>query len=148
MSLLRLGSIDSRSGERSTHHATRSPGPETRVVTRQTTRVGDARSGLPSRGVRVCGWLGQVLFELVAGLHSELAERLAQVIVDGVGANEQPRGGFLVRGAGGREPGDLGFLEAQVVARLDGPFARVLARRLELAASALGERLHAELGEQ
>ena len=96
----------------------------------------------------MCAWLEQVLFELVAGLHSELAERLAQVVVDGAGADEQLRGDFLVGGAVGREAGDLCFLGGQVVARLDGPFAGVLAGRLELDPGALGERFHAELREQ
>jgi hypothetical protein len=40
----------------------------------------------------------QELFELVAEIHSELAKRLAQVAVDGAGADEQLRGDVLVAG--------------------------------------------------
>ena len=96
----------------------------------------------------MCAWLEHVLCELVAGLHSELAECLAEVVVDGVGADEQPRGDFSVGGTIGGEAGDLCFLGGQVIARLDGPFARVLAGRLELDPGALGEPLHAEPCEQ
>jgi hypothetical protein len=53
----------------------------------------------------------------------------------------------LVGGPFGGEAGDLCFLGGQVVAGLDGPFARVLAGRLELDSGALGERFHAELRE-
>ena len=84
---------------------------------------------------------------MVAGLHSELAERLAQVVVDGARADEQLGRDFRVGGTVGRKAGDLRFLRGQVVTRLDGPFARVLAGRLELDPGALGERLHAELRE-
>ena len=90
-------------------------------------------------------WLEQALFELVAGLDSELAKRLAQVIVDGAGADEQLGRDFLVGRTLGREAGDLCLLRGQLVTRLDAPFTRVLAGRLELDPGALGERLHAEL---
>ena len=93
----------------------------------------------------MCAWLEQVLFELVAGLHPQLAERLAQVIVDGAGADEQLRGDLLVGGTVCREAGDLCFLGSQVIARLDGPLAGMLAGRLELDPGALGERFHPEL---
>src|SRR3954468_23084627 len=89
-----------------------------------------------------------MLLELVTGLHSELAERLAEVVVDSAGTDEQLRGDFLVRSSVSREVGDLCFLRCQVVECLDGPFARVLAGGLELDPGALGERFHAELGEQ
>jgi hypothetical protein len=70
------------------------------------------------------------------------------VVVDGAGADEQLGGDCLVRGSVGRKAGDLSFLGGQVVARLDGPFTRVLTGGLELDPGAFGERLHAELGEQ
>jgi hypothetical protein len=88
-----------------------------------------------------------MLFELVAGLHSELAERFAQVVVHGAGADEELRSDFLVRGTVGREAGDLGFLGGQLVERLDGPFPRVLAGGLKLDPGAFGECFHAELRE-
>ena len=71
-----------------------------------------------------------MLFELVAGLDTELAERFAQVVVDGVGADEQLRGDLLVGRTVCGEARDLCLLGSQVVAGLDGPFAGVLAGRL------------------
>jgi hypothetical protein len=56
-------------------------------------------------------------------------------------------GDLLVGGPVGREARDLGFLGGQVVAGLDGPFARVFAGRFELDSGAFGERLHAEIRE-
>ena len=106
-----------------------------------------ARVTFPRRGFGVCAWLEWVLFELVAGPHSELAERFAEVVVDGAGADEQLGGDFLVGGSLGGEAGDLCFLGGQVVARLDRPFTGVLTGRLELGAGAFGERLHPELAE-
>ena len=99
------------------------------------------------RGFGVCALLEQVLFELVAGLDSELAKRLAEVVVDGARADEQLRGDLLVSQTVCREIRDLCFLGGQVVAGLDGPFARMLAGRLELDPGALGERSHAEVDE-
>jgi hypothetical protein len=87
------------------------------------------------------------LLKLVSGFDSELAERLAEVVVDGAGADEQLRGDLLIRGPLGGEAGDLCFLGGQVVARVDGPFARMFAGRLELDPGALSERFHAELRE-
>ncbi len=95
----------------------------------------------------MCAGLQHVARELGAGFDSELAERLAEVVVDVAGADEQLRGDFLVGRTVCREMGDLRFLGGQVVAGLDGPFARVLAGRLELDSGAFGERLHAEVGE-
>ena len=60
------------------------------------------RSVLSSHRFGPCVCLEQVLFELVAGLHSELAKRLAEVVVDGAGADEQLRGDLWVGGAVGR----------------------------------------------
>ena len=76
-------------------------------------------------------------FELVAGLHVELAECLAEVVVDGVGADEQLRGDLSVGGTVGGEAGDLCFLRGEGIAGLDGPLARVLAGGLELDADEL-----------
>jgi hypothetical protein len=105
------------------------------------------RSVPPSRRFSLCVWLAQVLFELVAGLDAELAERLPQVVVNGAAADEELGGDFRVRGTVGGEAGDLCFLGGQVVERLDGPFARMLAGRLELDPGTLGERFHAEVRE-
>jgi hypothetical protein len=88
-----------------------------------------------------------MLFELVSRPDAELAERLAQVIADRARADEQPCGDLLVRGTPAREAGDLCFLGGQVVARVGGSFAGMLAGRLELDPGALGERFHAELAD-
>ena len=89
----------------------------------------------------------QLTRELGAGFDPELAKYLAQVIVDSAGADEQLGGDLLVGGTVGGEAGDLCFLWGQVVAGLDGPFAGVLAGRLELDPGSFGERLHAVLRE-
>jgi hypothetical protein len=54
-------------------------------------------------------------WERAHGPHSELAERLAEVVVDGAGADEQPRGDFSVGGTISGEAGDLCFLGGQEV---------------------------------
>ena len=102
----------------------------------------------PQRWFGVCAELEQLLFELVAGFHSELAERLAEGVVDGAGADEQLGGYFLVGGPVCRAAGDLCFLGRQLVPRLDGSFAGALTGRLELDSGAFGERFHAELHEE
>jgi hypothetical protein len=91
--------------------------------------------------------LQQMLFELAAGLDSELAKRLAEVIVDGARADEQLRGDLLIGGTVGREARDLRFLMGQVVTRLDRPFTHVPAGRLELEPGALGESVDSHVGE-
>ena len=95
----------------------------------------------------MCAWLERVLFELAARFDSELAERLAEVVVDGAGTDEQLRGDFLVCGPLCCEPGDVCFLGGEVIAGIDGPFTRVLAGRLELDPGAFGERFHPKLRE-
>ena len=89
-----------------------------------------------------------MLFELAAGLDSELAKHLAEVIADGVWADEQLGGDLLVGGTVGREAGNLDFLGCQVVTSLHGPFAGALTGRRELDPGARGERVQAELREQ
>jgi hypothetical protein len=54
--------------------------------------------------------LEHVAGELGAGFHPELTKRLAEVVVDGAGADEQLRGDFLVGGTVGSEASDLCFL--------------------------------------
>jgi DNA-directed RNA polymerase specialized sigma24 family protein len=102
----------------------------------------------PSRGLGRGVGLEQVLFELVAGFDPELAERFAEVVVHGAGADEQLGRDLLIGRTVGREATDLGFLRRQVIARLDSPFPGVLAGRLELDPRTLRERFHAELREQ
>src|ERR1700756_2219361 len=73
------------------------------------------RSVPPSHRFGPYVWLEQVSCELVAGLHTELAKRLAEVVVDSAGADEQLGRDFLVRGTVGSEAGDLCFLGRKVV---------------------------------
>jgi hypothetical protein len=122
------------------------PSQRRRRASRQR-RVAFVRSVPPSHRFGPCICLEPVLFELVAGLHSQLAKHLAEVVVDGAGADKQPRGDFLIRSTLGREARDLCFLGGQVIARLDAPFARMLSGCLELDSRTLGEPLHAELRE-
>ena len=65
--------------------------------------------------------------ELCPGFDVQLAERLAQVLLDGPGADEELGGDLLIGGPLCRQTGDEGFLRCQVVAGLDVPFAGVLA---------------------
>src|SRR2546423_2268902 len=87
------------------------------------------RSGLLSRGFGPCTWLEQAACELGAGLHPELAEGFAQMVVDGARADEQLSGDLPVRGPLCHEAGDLRFLRGQVVAPVDGAVAGVLPGR-------------------
>ena len=72
---------------------------------------------------------------------------MAQVPLHRAPAEEKPRADLGVREAIAGQFGDLPLLRRQLVARVDGPLADGLARRQQLAASAFGERLHADRGE-
>src|SRR4051794_30715715 len=74
----------------------------------------------------------------------ELGEHLPQVPLDCAGAEEQPGADLGIGKTVAREAGDLLLLRRELVARLDRALARPRARRHELAAGALGERLHAD----
>src|SRR3954451_6448088 len=89
-----------------------------------------------------------MLFEFVAGSHAELSEDLAQVVVDGAGADEQLGSDLRVGGTFGGQTRDLRFLGGQVVSGFGCPFAGVLPGRLELNPGALRIRLHPELAEE
>src|SRR5215208_5495431 len=78
----------------------------------------------------------------------ELGEHLLQVPLDGTGAEEQPGADLRIGKTVPREAGDLLLLRRELVARLDSALARPPARRHDLAAGALGERLHADPLEQ
>jgi hypothetical protein len=58
--------------------------------------------------------------ELTAGADAELGEDLAQVVLDGVGADEQPGADLRVGQAVAGQPRDLGLLGGQLLAGLDG----------------------------
>src|SRR5262249_53911844 len=76
----------------------------------------------------------------------ELREDVAQVPLDGARAEEEPGADLGVGQAVAGEPRDLPLLRRQLVVRLDRS-PNLLARRLELLAGALSERLHPERGE-
>jgi hypothetical protein len=90
---------------------------------------------------------GQRLLELAARGDVELAEHLAQVVLDGAGADEQPRADLRIRQTVAGQLRDLRLLWGQPVARLDGALARRLAGRQQLACRARGERRGADRDE-
>src|SRR3954464_15098544 len=105
--------------------------------------------GSPSGKTTLRRWgcaipLPQPARKLGPGLHVELAERLAEVVLDGARADEQLSGDLAVGVPLRREAWDLKLPRGQLVDRLRGPLAGMLAGRLQLDPSALGERLHAE----
>src|SRR5580704_11441911 len=91
---------------------------------------------------------GQRRPELPARGDTELGEHVAQVPLDRARADEQLRADLRVRQAVAGQPGDLLLLRRELVARVGASLAHLLARREELAAGALGERLHPDRGEQ
>ena len=80
---------------------------------------------------------------LIRGLHVELAEDLAKVVVDRARADEEPSSDLGVRKAVGGESRDLGLLGCELAAGLDNAFAGRLAGHPQLAGCALGESLGA-----
>src|SRR5262249_14923481 len=74
----------------------------------------------------------------------ELGEHLAQVPLDGAGADEELGTDLGVRQAVTCEARDLLLLRGQLVARLCAPHAHLLAGCCELAACALRECIHAD----
>ena len=73
------------------------------------------------------------------GLDAELHEGLAQVVLDGPGADEQPAPDLGVGRALGGEAGDLRLLGREGVARVDRALPHRLASGQELPASPFGE---------
>src|ERR1700730_2050422 len=86
--------------------------------------------------------------KLRARIHSELPERLAQVVLDRARADEQQGGDLSVRVSLGHEARDLRLLWRQLSKGIDGAFASMLAGRFQFDACALGECLHTEVGEE
>ncbi len=85
--------------------------------------------------------------QLPAGADPELGEHLAQVPLDGAGAEEQPRSDLRVGEPFVGELGDLPLLGGQLVARLDPALAHRSAGGQQLNPGALGEPLRPHLGE-
>src|SRR5580693_9715046 len=86
--------------------------------------------------------------ELPARGDTELGKHVAQVPLHRARADEQLRADLRVRQAVAGEPGDLLLLRRELLARIGAAFAYLLTRRDQLAAGALGERLHSDRGEQ
>src|SRR5436190_9675946 len=80
--------------------------------------LASARSPVSASGADGLGAaLGALEHELAARGDPQLGERLAQVVVDRAGAEEEPRGNLLVRRALADEPGDLQLLRRELVER-------------------------------
>src|SRR6185437_14721875 len=91
--------------------------------------------------------LGQYVPELPARGNAELGEHGAQVPFDRARADEQMGADLRVGQAVAGEPGDLLLLRRELAARLGTALAYLFTRRQQLAAGALGERLHPDRGE-
>ena len=99
-------------------------------------RVGSPvlEGGVPSRVSSTTWALDRLHFarprkhtlELAAGADAELGEDLAQVVLDGARADEQPRADLRVGEAVARQPGDLRLLRGELVARLGGARLRAV----------------------
>jgi hypothetical protein len=101
------------------------------------------RPGRRAGGVRKLTRSGPLGPVAVSGEDADLA----QVVFDRARAKEQPCADLRVGKAVAGEPGDLGLLSGELVARLDGAFTGGFAGGQQLARGALGERVHADCGE-
>src|SRR5215208_4284556 len=79
--------------------------------------------------------------QLVPRGDAELGEHLVEVVLDGAGADEQPRADLGVGEALAGEPGDLRLLRGELVPGLDAAPAGPLAGGAQLAGGTLRERL-------
>jgi hypothetical protein len=89
--------------------------------------------------------------QLAAGADTKLGEDLAQVVLDGVRADEQPGADLRVGQAVAGQLRDPGLLGSQLLAELGGRLSGAPAGGFpgghQLAAGPFGERFHAYLGE-
>src|SRR5947209_13701096 len=77
----------------------------------------------------------------------ELGKHLLQVPLDGAGTEEQPGADLRIGKSGASELGDLPLVRRELIACLERALAHLLAGGEQLAAGALGERLHADRDE-
>src|SRR6516165_3072964 len=82
--------------------------------------------------------------QLFAGADPELDEHLAEVPLDRPRTQEEPSTDLGVRQPAAGHLRDLPLLRGQLVARLDRAPAHVFARRRQLQARAIGERVHSD----
>src|SRR5918995_311602 len=85
--------------------------------------------------------------ELVARADAQFGEHLVQVVLNRPGADEELGADVGVGEPVAGESGDLSLLRCEVVPRFHAALPRGLTGGLELATSALGEGLHAHLGQ-
>ncbi len=90
---------------------------------------------------------GKSALELLTRADLELVEDLAQVVLDRMGADEQLCADLRVGVAVAGEIGDLCFPGSEVRRRVDGPLARPLPGRTQLASGARGECFRAHCRE-
>src|SRR6266550_507079 len=81
-------------------------------------------------------------------LHVELAEDLAQVVLDRARTNEQLSGDLSVRVSVRHEARDLSLPRRQLTKGIDGASASVFAGSFQLDSCALGERFDVAVGEE
>src|SRR6478672_12701110 len=91
--------------------------------------------------------LERALRELRPRLRAQLAERLAQVVLDGARADEQLSGDLPIGVSVRRKARDLRLLGRELVERVHGPLAGPLTGGQQLAFGATRERLHPHAGE-
>ena len=79
---------------------------------------------------------------------ADLAEDVAEVGLDRLGADEELRGDLGVGAAVPSQPGDVLLLRRELIERVDPPLAHLLAGGEQLMAGPLGERLGTHLDER
>src|SRR6516162_5385585 len=104
------------------------------------------RAGRSSPSVPQCGFflvISKCPGELSPAADAKLAEDLAQVVLDGAGADEQPGGDLPVGQVLGDQPGDLFLLRGEHLRGFGAAWAGPLARGAQLGSGPARERLHA-----
>src|SRR6266516_5220734 len=102
---------------------------------------------------RLAGWYvliswGEGVVEVPAGGDAQFGEHLAEVPLNGAGADEQFRADLGVGASVSGQPDDVLLLRGELAVGVDLAFADLLAGGEQFAARALGEGLGPDLGEQ
>src|SRR6516164_3942207 len=104
------------------------------------------RAGRSSPSVPQCGFflvISKCPGELSPAADAKLAEDLAQVVLDGAGADEQPGGDLPVGQVLGDQQRDLLLLRSEHLRRFGAAWAGLLAGRAQLGPGPARESLHA-----
>src|SRR6185312_3457762 len=149
-----LGKIFERPGPKSVSPARNCPGVAVVVWWRCTVtmlsivlvRGGDRGPCLALPGYYRPVLVGQHPRQLSSGADAELGEYLAQMPLDRPGTDEELGADLRIRLAIAGQPRDKRLLRGELIRVLVGAPAHLLARRDQLAAGTLGERLHADRG--